>query len=47
MASLKKLIPILDRVLVQRTVAPTATAGGVLLPESAVQKASAGECAAC
>ncbi|KAL4425233.1 hypothetical protein ABPG75_009249 [Micractinium tetrahymenae] len=38
MSGLKRLIPILDRVLVQKTVAPTATAGGVLLPESAVQK---------
>lgn len=38
MSGLKRLIPILDRVLVQKTAAPTATAGGVLLPESAVQK---------
>lgn len=38
MSGLKRLIPILDRVLVQKIAAPTTTAGGVLLPESAVQK---------
>jgi len=38
MSALKKLIPTLDRVLVSKLAAPTATAGGVLLPESAVSK---------
>jgi chaperonin GroES len=31
-------VPLLDRVLVERIVAPTKSAGGVLLPETAVQK---------
>ena len=34
----RRLIPLLDRVLVERIVAPTKSAGGVLLPESAVTK---------
>lgn len=38
MSALKKLIPTLDRVLVSKLAAPTTTAGGVLLPESAVSK---------
>mgnify|MGYP001818744259 CR=1 FL=1 len=36
--SAKKLIPLLDRVLVQRIVPPTKSMGGVLLPDSAAQK---------
>jgi hypothetical protein len=38
MTGLRRLIPLLDRVLVERVVAPTKSAGGVLLPESAVPK---------
>jgi co-chaperonin GroES (HSP10) len=34
----RRLIPLLDRVLVEKITAPTKSAGGVLLPESAVQK---------
>ena len=36
--SVKKLIPLLDRVLVQKIVPPSKFVGGVLLPESAAQK---------
>lgn len=36
--SAKKLIPLLDRVLIQKVVAPSKSVGGVLLPESAAQK---------
>lgn len=36
--SAKKLIPLLDRVLIQKVVAPSKSIGGVLLPESAAQK---------
>lgn len=38
MSAAKKLIPLLDRVLVEKIAAPTKSVGGVLLPESAVQK---------
>jgi chaperonin GroES len=38
MTGLRRLIPLLDRVLVERVVAPTKSAGGVLLPESAVPR---------
>lgn len=34
----RRLIPLLDRVLVERVQAATKTAGGVLLPESAVSR---------
>merc|ERR1711931_188151 len=34
----KKLIPLLDRVLVQRVAAETKTAGGILIPEKAQGK---------
>jgi hypothetical protein len=34
----RRLIPLLDRVLIERITAPTKSAGGVLLPESAVPK---------
>lgn len=34
----RKLIPLLDRVLVQRIEAPTKSIGGVLLPESSQNK---------
>ena len=36
--SARKLIPILDRVLVERFVPPAKSAGGILLPESAASK---------
>lgn len=39
MASVRKLIPLLDRVLVERLASVTKTAGGVLLPESVQSKA--------
>ena len=40
---LKKLVPLADRVLVRRVVAQTKSAGGILLPESSVQKNNEGE----
>lgn len=40
MSGIRRLIPLLDRVLVERIVAPTKSAGGVLLPESAMPKVS-------
>jgi chaperonin GroES len=36
--SAKRLIPLLDRVLVEKIVPPSKSVGGVLLPESASQK---------
>ena len=39
----KRLIPRLDRVLVEKIVAPTKSVGGILLPESAVSKVRARE----
>lgn len=41
MSGLKKLVPLLDRVLVEKIAPPTKSVGGVLLPESAVQKVAA------
>ncbi|XP_057292876.1 10 kDa heat shock protein, mitochondrial-like isoform X2 [Hydractinia symbiolongicarpus] len=41
-ASLRKFVPLLDRVLVQRFVAETSTKGGILLPEKSVGKLSEG-----
>merc|ERR1712168_260800 len=38
MSGLRKLIPLFDRVLVQRLVAETSTKGGILLPEKSVGK---------
>ncbi|KIZ02813.1 chaperonin [Monoraphidium neglectum] len=38
----RRLIPLLDRVLIERIIAPTKSAGGVLLPESAVTKVNEG-----
>ncbi|KAJ2981185.1 hypothetical protein NUW58_g6750 [Xylaria curta] len=35
--SIKSLVPLLDRVLVQRIKAETKTAGGIFLPESSVK----------
>lgn len=34
----RRLIPLLDRVLVEKIIAPTKTAGGILLPETASSK---------
>mmetsp|Transcript_18329 Transcript_18329/g.45599 ORF Transcript_18329/g.45599 Transcript_18329/m.45599 type:complete len:109 (+) Transcript_18329:92-418(+) len=34
----KRLIPLLDRVLIERIVAPTKSVGGILLPDSALSK---------
>jgi hypothetical protein len=34
----KRLIPLLDRVLIEKISAPTKSVGGVLLPDSAVSK---------
>ena len=39
----KRLIPLLDRVLVEKIVAPTKSVGGIILPESAVSKVRLGE----
>jgi chaperonin GroES len=36
--TIKKLIPLLDRVLVQRAEALTKTAGGIVIPEKAQSK---------
>ncbi|KAI8633416.1 chaperonin 10-like protein [Xylariaceae sp. FL1651] len=36
--SIKSLVPLLDRVLVQRIKAETKTAGGIFLPESSVKE---------
>ena len=36
----KRLIPLLDRVLVEKIVAPTKSVGGILLPESKVRVAT-------
>ena len=40
MSALKKLIPLADRVLVQKFVAETKTKGGILLPETSKSKVS-------
>lgn len=34
----KRLIPLFDRILVEKIIAPTKSVGGILLPESAVSK---------
>ena len=39
----RRLVPLLDRVLIERIIAPSKSAGGVLLPESAVTKVGRGE----
>ncbi|KAK5078389.1 mitochondrial heat shock protein Hsp10 [Lithohypha guttulata] len=36
--SIRSLVPLLDRVLVQRIKAETKTAGGIFLPESSLEK---------
>merc|ERR1712002_554447 len=42
-AGLRKLVPMFDRVLVQRLVAETTTKGGILLPEKSVGKMQEGK----
>eukprot|EP00271_Cylindrocystis_brebissonii_P012359 TRINITY_DN30788_c0_g1_i1.p1 TRINITY_DN30788_c0_g1~~TRINITY_DN30788_c0_g1_i1.p1 ORF type:complete len:103 (+),score=24.07 TRINITY_DN30788_c0_g1_i1:408-716(+) len=42
-AAFKRLIPLLDRVLVEKIVAPTKSAGGILLPETAASKLNSGK----
>lgn len=39
----RRLVPLLDRVLIEKIVAPTKSAGGVLLPESALPKVCLGD----
>jgi hypothetical protein len=41
MSVAKKLIPLLDRVLVEKVAARTKTVGGIILPETASSKARA------
>ncbi|KAJ2766998.1 mitochondrial heat shock protein Hsp10 [Coemansia nantahalensis] len=42
MSAVKRIIPLLDRVLVERVKAETKTATGILLPEKAVEKLNEG-----
>ncbi|KAJ2157636.1 mitochondrial heat shock protein Hsp10 [Coemansia sp. RSA 552] len=41
-AAAKRIVPLLDRVLIQRAKAETKTATGILLPEKAVEKLNEG-----
>jgi len=41
--SIKSLVPLLDRVLVQRAKAEAKTAGGIFLPESSVKELNEGK----
>ena len=43
----RRLVPLLDRVLVKRIEAPTKSIGGVLLPESAQSKLNEGRVISC
>lgn len=43
MSTLKKLIPLADRVLIRRIEPMTKTASGILLPESSITKNNQGE----
>jgi len=47
MQSARRLIPLLDRVLVKRIEPPTKSLGGILLPESAQTKLNEGTVIAC
>lgn len=40
--AVKRIVPLLDRVLIEKAVAQKTSAGGVLLPESAVSKLNEG-----
>eukprot|EP00199_Chlamydomonas_sp_CCMP681_P003969 CAMPEP_0119107924 /NCGR_PEP_ID=MMETSP1180-20130426/12378_1 /TAXON_ID=3052 ORGANISM="Chlamydomonas cf sp, Strain CCMP681" /NCGR_SAMPLE_ID=MMETSP1180 /ASSEMBLY_ACC=CAM_ASM_000741 /LENGTH=103 /DNA_ID=CAMNT_0007093473 /DNA_START=32 /DNA_END=343 /DNA_ORIENTATION=+ len=42
MSALRKLIPLLDRVLIEKVQAATKSAGGLLLPENALPKVNEG-----
>ncbi|KAJ2454474.1 mitochondrial heat shock protein Hsp10 [Coemansia sp. RSA 2336] len=42
MSAAKRIIPLLDRVLIERVKAETKTATGILLPEKAVEKLNEG-----
>ncbi|KAJ1963784.1 mitochondrial heat shock protein Hsp10 [Dipsacomyces acuminosporus] len=42
MSAVKRIVPLLDRVLVERVKAETKTATGILLPEKAVEKLNEG-----
>ncbi|KAJ1934332.1 10 kda heat shock protein, partial [Kickxella alabastrina] len=42
MSAIQRIIPLLDRVLIQRVKAETKTASGILLPEKAVEKLNEG-----
>ncbi|KAH8269994.1 hypothetical protein KR018_001880 [Drosophila ironensis] len=42
-AAIKKIIPMLDRILIQRAEALTTTKGGIVLPEQAVGKVLEGK----
>lgn len=42
-SSIRKLLPLADRVLIKRVMPVTKTAGGIILPESQVSKANEGE----
>mmetsp|Transcript_25115 Transcript_25115/g.59855 ORF Transcript_25115/g.59855 Transcript_25115/m.59855 type:complete len:100 (+) Transcript_25115:122-421(+) len=39
----RKLIPLLDRVLIEKMTAPSKSVGGVLLPDSALSKVNEGK----
>ncbi|CDF38778.1 Heat Shock Protein 10, HSP10 [Chondrus crispus] len=41
--AVRKIIPLLDRVLIEKAVAEKTSAGGVLLPESALSKLNEGK----
>ena len=40
MSAAKRLIPLLNRVVVEKIAAPSKTGGGIMLPETAVNKVS-------
>lgn len=40
---MKKIIPLLDRVLIEKAIAEKTSKGGVLLPESAISKLNEGK----
>ncbi|KAJ1885330.1 mitochondrial heat shock protein Hsp10 [Kickxella alabastrina] len=42
MSAIQRIVPLLDRVLIQRVKAETKTASGILLPEKAVEKLNEG-----
>lgn len=42
MSASKRLIPLLNRIVVEKMVQPNKTVGGIMLPESAMSKVCAG-----